>query len=77
MRASNARPYGVDCTSYETVGATIGRPLLAAGAVRLWILPIRFLRGHGIENTDKTSAVRHRAAAVKSTANVRSALASP
>ena len=28
MRASNARPYGVDCTSDDNVGATIGRPLL-------------------------------------------------
>ena len=28
MRASDARPYGVDCASDENVGATIGRPLL-------------------------------------------------
>ncbi len=27
-RASNARPYGVACTSDKNVGATIGRPLL-------------------------------------------------
>ena len=28
MRASDARPYGIACTSDETVGATIGRPPL-------------------------------------------------
>ena len=44
-------------TSNETVGATIGRPLLAAGAtaveaMRLWILPIYLLRQLGYENTD-------------------------
>ena len=38
MRASNARPYGIACTSDEDVGATIGRPLLAAGAMRLEIV---------------------------------------
>ena len=64
MRASNARPYGIACTSDENVGATIGRPLLAAGAMRLEILLIHLLRQHGIENTDQTVAVRYRVGAV-------------
>ena len=63
-------------TSGSIVGASIGRPLLAAGAVRLEILPIHFLRQHGIENTDQTVAARYRVGAEKSTANVRSAIAS-
>ena len=74
MRASNARPYGVDCTSYETVGATIGRPLLAAGAIRLWILPIHLLRQLGYESADETVAVSYRACAIKATAIVGCAL---
>ena len=74
MRASDARPYGVDCTSDENVGATIGRPLLAAGAVRLEISPIHLLRLLGYENAEKTVAVRYRDTAVKSTAIVRGAL---
>ena len=40
-----------------------GKPL-AVEAVRLEILPIRFLRGHGYEGAEETVAVRHRAGAV-------------
>ena len=75
MRASNARPYGIACTSDENVGATIGRPLLAAGAMRLEILPIHLLRQHGIENTDQTVAVRYRVGALKSCTIVGCAIA--
>ena len=44
-------------TSVETVGASIARPLLAAGAtaveaMRLWILPIHLLRQLGYESAD-------------------------
>ena len=54
MRASNARPYGIACTSDDNVGATIGRPLLAAGAMRLEIVPIHLLRQHGYESAEET-----------------------
>ena len=54
MRASNARPYGVDCTSDENVGATIGRPLLPQGQFALTLLPIHLLRLLGYDTADKT-----------------------
>ena len=45
--------------------------------MRLEILPIHFLRQLGYESADKTAAVRYRVGAVKATAIVRGALASP
>ncbi len=66
MRASNARPYGIVGSTGNIVGATIGRPLLAAEAMRLEILLIHLLRQHGYENTDQTVAVRYRVGALKS-----------
>ena len=55
MRATNGRPYGVDCTSDENVGASIGRPPLAVEAIRLGILPIHLLRLLGYENAEETA----------------------
>ena len=46
-------------------------------AVRIEIVLIHLLRQPGYESADETSAVRHRAAAVKSTAIVGGALPSP
>ena len=77
MRASNARPYILVRSAGYIVGATIGRPLLAAEAMRFKTLRIHLLRLHGYESADKTAAVRYRACVVKFTAVVRGALASP
>ena len=59
----------------NNVGATIGRPLLAAGAMRLEILPIHLLRQHGYESAEETVAVRHRVGALKSCTIVGCAIA--
>ena len=58
MRASNARPYGIACTSDDNVGATIGRPLLAAtrrGGNAPRTLEQDFLRKHGDELPTKAA----------------------